>query len=92
MAGFNSFLLEIANDITEKELADMKFLCEGSEHGLPRGRLESIVQPRDLLRFLSDSGKIGPGDVTFLVNLLNEVHNVKLAERVKKDGKTSIII
>ena len=90
MAGFNSFLLEIANEITKKELGDMKFLCEG--YGLPRGTLEPIAEPRDLLHFLSSSGKIGPGDVTFLVKLLNEVHNVKLAERVKKDGKTSIII
>ena len=91
MEVFNSFLLQIANEITRKELADMKFLCEG--HGdLPRGTLEPIEEPRDLLRLLSSSGKIGPGDVTFLVNLLNQVHNVKLAERVKKDGKTSIII
>ena len=90
MAGFNSFLLEIANEITKKELGDMKFLCEG--YGVPRGTLEPITEPRDLLHFLSNSGKIGPGDVTLLVNLLNEVHNVKLAERVKKDGKTSIII
>ena len=91
MEGFNSFLLEIANEITRKELADMKFLCE--EHDdLPRGKIEQIEEPRDLLRFLSSSGIIRPGEVTYLVKLLKKAGNVKLAERVKEKGKTSIII
>ena len=90
MADFNFFLLKIANEITNEELTDMKFLCEG--YGLPRGKLDPITKPRDLLNFLSSSGKIRPGEVTCLVDLLIKVGNVKLAERVKKDGKTSIVI
>lgn len=89
MADFNIFLLEIADEITSDELKAMKFVCEGA---IPRGKLELIASPRELLNFLRRSGKIRPGDVMNLVTLLEEVGLVQLAERVKEGGKTSILL
>ena len=89
-ADFNYFLLQIANEIKSDELEDMKFLCEGDD-GLPRTKLELIANPKELLNVLRKSGKIKPGEVTYLVTLLERVGLVQLAERVKEEGKTSIL-
>ena len=91
MADFNFFLLQIAYQIKSNDLADMKFLCEGDD-ALPTGKLERIETPRELLNFLRKSGKISPGEVMYLVNLLQTVGLVQLAKRVKEMGKKSILI
>ena len=89
MANFDYFLLQIAHKITNDELADMKFLCEGD---LPRGKLEPIANPVELLNFLRKSGKIKPGEVMYLVTLLERVGLVHLAEIVMEQGKTSKLL
>ena len=91
MADFNYFLLQIASEIKSDELADMKFLCEGDDD-LPRGKLEPIANPRELLNVLKKSGKLKPGEVMYLVTLLKRVGLVQLAERVRDTGKRSIIL
>ena len=91
MADFNYFLLQIAREINSDELAEMKFLCE-EEDDLPRGILEQIANPRELLNVLKKSGKIKPGEVMYLVSLLKRVRLVQLAERVIEMGKTSILL
>ena len=92
MADFNYFLLhEVAHEIKSDELADMNFLCEGDED-LPRGKLEPIANPRELLNVLKKSGKIKPGEVMYLVTLLKRVGLVQLAEKVIEMGKTSILL
>ena len=90
MADFNYFLLQVANEIKSDELADMKFLCEGDDT-LPRKKYEQIANPREMLNALKRSGKIRPGEVMYLVTLLERVGLVHLAERVKETGKTSIL-
>lgn len=89
MASFNKFLLQIANEIKSDELDDMKFVCQGA---LPRGKLELIASPKELLNALRRSGIIRPGEVMYLVTLLEGVGLVQLAERVKEGGKTSILL
>ena len=89
MADFNYFLLQIASEIKSDELADMKFLCE---EDLPRGKLEPIANPRELLNVLKKNGKIKPGEVIYLVTLLKRVGLVQLAEKVIETGKTSILL
>ena len=89
MADFNYFLLQIANEIQSIELADMKFLCKGDDT-LARGKLERVETARELLNFLKESGKIGPGNVMYLVTLLDRVNLVRLAERAMEEGKKSI--
>lgn len=89
MADFNYFLLQIANEIESIELADMKFLCKGDDT-LARDKLERVETARELLNFLKESGKIGPGNVMYLVTLLDRVNLVRLAERAMEEGKKSI--
>lgn len=91
MADFNYFLLQIASEIKSDELADMKFLCQ-EDDDLPRGKLEPIANPRELLNVLKKSGKIKPGEVMYLVTLLKRVGLVQLAEKVIEMGKTSILL
>ena len=88
-AEFNHFLLKIADEITNDELLRMKFLCE--DH-LPKGKLALINAPRELLSFLRKSGKIGPENVTYLVSLLERVHNFQLANRVLDAGRIGSFI
>ena len=87
MADFNYFLLQIANEIKSDELAEMKFLCD-----LPRGKLEQITNPTELLNILKRSDKIRPGEVMYLVTLLERVGLVKLAGEVMEQGKTSKLL
>ena len=90
MAVFNFFLVQVAHEIDSDKLADMKFLCEGDDI-LPREKYEQIANPIEMLNALKRSGKIRPGEVMYLVALLEKVGLVRLAERVKKMGKTSIL-
>ena len=90
MVDFNYLLLQVADEIKSDELADMKFLCEGDDT-LPRNKYEQIENPREMLNALKRSGKIRPGEVMYLVALLEKVGLVRLAERVKEMGKTSIL-
>ena len=45
MANFMPLLLSIAKDLTDEDLENLKFLCEGT---IPTGHLEAILQPRQL--------------------------------------------
>ena len=90
MADFNYFLVQVANEIKSDELADMKFLCE-EDDTLPKKTYEHIANPREMLNALKRSGKIRPGEVMYLVTLLERVGLVHLAESVKEMGKTSIL-
>ena len=90
MAEFNYFLVQVASEITSDKLADMKFLCAG-DITLPRKKFEQIENPREMLNALKRCGKIRPGEVMYLVTLLEGVGLVRLAEGVKELGKTSIL-
>ena len=79
MADCNYFLLRVADEIKSDELADLKFLCAGDD------------TLTEMLNALKRSGKIRPGEVMYLVALLEGVGLVRLAERVKEMGKTSIL-
>ena len=83
-AKFNRFLLEIADEITNDQFDMMKFLCEDD---LPKGRLDSIENPREFLNFLRIRGKIGPDDVSYLVSLLEDTGNIQVANTVKELGQ-----
>ena len=85
---FNYKLLKIAKEITHDVLEDMKFLCD-----LPMGVLESINRPREFLSILLNRGKIVPGDVTYLVSLLENTENIRLASVVMEElGKIDQVI
>lgn len=86
-AEFNSFLMEIADEITEEELRHMKFLCFELNNNLPRGRLDEINAPREFVNFLRERGVISPGDIGFLKWLLETAGKIKLANLISERGK-----
>ena len=66
-AEFNVFLLmKIADEITKEEVAKMKFLCSHF-----RRPLEAIEEPVEFVNFLRRRGIISPGDVGYLIGLLD---------------------
>ncbi|XP_068693145.1 uncharacterized protein [Montipora foliosa] len=71
---FNYKLFQIAENITSDVLKKMKFLCD-----LPEGVKESINEPLEFLSELQTRGKIYPGEVTYLVSLLEKTNNLELA-------------
>lgn len=92
-AEFSASLFRIANEITQEELKEMKFLCinPGRINELPRGKLDSIENPVEFLDFLRVRGKIRPDDVTYLVSLLKNIGNVQLANTVMEElGKMAL--
>jgi len=87
---FNAFLVNIAEEITKEELREMKFLSSEQNNNLPRGRLEQIEQPREFVNFLRERGKISPGDVGYLIWLLDSTGNKRLADMIRERGKKTV--
>ena len=86
---FNAFLVSIAEEITEEELEEMKFLCarQMNNNYLPRGKLDAIKNPHEFLSFLHQRDIICPEDVSYLVWLLKRVECTDLADSIEKQGK-----
>ncbi len=87
---FNAFLVTIADEITEEELKEMKFLCQEPNNNLPRGRLDRIKEPLHFVNFLREKGKIWPENVSYLVWLLDNIGNIRLADMIRDRGKNVI--
>jgi len=83
-AKFNYFLVQIADEITKDELLEMRFLCLNLDRNLPRGRLDAIEEPREFVKFLRRRGIISPGNVSFLLWLLERTGNKRLANMVRE--------
>ena len=83
---FNAFLVQIAGEITQEELRQMKFLCQDPNDNLPRGELDTIENARELFSFLRRKGKIWPEDVSYLILLLRRVGNEQLAVSIEEQG------
>lgn len=89
-AEFDTFLGDIAREITKEELDKMKFLCArqyNNNNYLPRGELDAIERQHEFLRFLSQEEKICQEDVSYLVWLLRTVGCIELAVSIEKHGK-----
>ena len=82
---FGAFLVEIADKITKEEVRQMKFLCSKV-----RGRLDEIKEPLEFVNFLRQSGIISPGDIGFLIRLLDTTGNKRLANMIRERGKKII--
>ena len=88
-AEFDTFLGDIAREITKEELDKMKFLCarQYNNNYLPRGELDAIERQHEFLRFLSQEEKICQEDVSYLVWLLRTVGCIKVAVSIEQQGK-----
>ena len=79
MPDFKKKLFDIARRITSDTLRGMKFMCD-----LLDGVKNSIDDPLKFLGELEKWGKIYPGDVTYLVLLLEQIDNLELAGFVRQ--------
>ncbi|KAM3918736.1 FAS-associated death domain protein [Leptodactylus fuscus] len=73
-------LLKISDSLSQKELEDMKFLCQGP---IVRKKMESITSPIHLFRQLQELVLISEDDLSFLVKLLNNIKRYDLAQEVE---------
>lgn len=88
--GFRVFLYTIAREITDDLLDSLKFLCIGDD--LSEGEIDSAKTPRKFLELLWKVGKIWPGDVGYLSNLLETAGNIQLATWVKEIGGKCVCV
>ena len=80
MSSFNSFLLDISNEIESSELSTMKILC--SDHGIGAQRLEQISNAMDLFQELKKRALLGPENKDLLVTLLEKAGRIDLKNKV----------
>lgn len=86
---FRALLLNIANDCSDEDFTNMKFLCSGS---LPEGRLEAISSPRELFIELIHDCIITNEERQPLASLLFNIGRQDLKNRLLgKEGKVWII-
>ena len=76
---FQRLLLLISEDITEEQLANMKFLCDEL---VPKRKLKEISQATDLFRELQEKKILSEFDTTFLERLLEDVGEISLRRKL----------
>ncbi|KAK5916013.1 hypothetical protein CesoFtcFv8_001554 [Champsocephalus esox] len=77
---FNSLLLDISNQLTEKQLEDLKFLCGDM---LGKRELEKICSGVRLFQVLTERMKLGADNTDCLSRFLTQIQRQDLAERLE---------
>ncbi|XP_029313981.1 FAS-associated death domain protein [Cottoperca gobio] len=77
---FNSVLLDISNQLTDKQLEDMKFLCRDM---VGKKELEKISSGIRLFQVLTERGKLGANNTDCLCQLLKDIHRQDLSGRIE---------
>ncbi|NXR61909.1 CASP8 protein, partial [Rhadina sibilatrix] len=72
---FLKMLFEVSEALVTEELAALKFLS--LEH-VPRGKLENIQEPKAFFEVLQEKDLIGPGNLSFLKELLYRISRIDL--------------
>ncbi|KAI4830277.1 hypothetical protein KUCAC02_001921 [Chaenocephalus aceratus] len=75
---FNSLLLDISNQLTEKQLEDLKFLCGDM---LGKRELEKISSGVRLFQVLTERMKLGADNTDCLSRFLTQIQRQDLAEK-----------
>ncbi|KAF3833217.1 hypothetical protein F7725_026882 [Dissostichus mawsoni] len=73
---YNSLLLYISNQLTDKQLEDLKFLCRDM---LGKRELEKISSGVRFFQLLTERGKLGADNTDCLSRFLTEIHRQDLA-------------
>ena len=82
---FRSLLLSIANDCSDDDFTNMKFLCEGC---IPEGRVDAIATPQQLFTELMHECYLNSDKKHFLASLLFHIGRHDLRNRLLgKEGK-----
>ncbi|XP_070706069.1 FAS-associated death domain protein [Pempheris klunzingeri] len=79
-SNFNAVLLEISNQLSAKQLDDIKFLCRDM---IGKRDLEKINSGRELFQVFTERGRLGADNRDFLSGLLVHVHRLDLSEKLK---------
>lgn len=72
---FLKLLFEVSEGLVAEELAALKFLS--LEH-VPRRKLEAIPDPKAFFDVLQEKDMIGPGNLSFLKELLYRISRIDL--------------
>lgn len=78
---FNSVLLEISNQLSSKQLEDLKFLCNDV---IGKKDLEKTTSGRDLFRLLTERQKLGAENTDFLCGILIHIHRPDLSDKLMR--------
>ncbi|XP_067019182.1 uncharacterized protein [Acropora muricata] len=79
MSDFRLLLLEISNEITNADLAKLKFLCEDV---IPSRTSEGISQPFELFRALEQRNLLSEQNREFLASKLSDVNRIALRNKL----------
>lgn len=78
---FNALLLKISDQLSESQLAKIKFLC-GDMIG--KKDMEKIKNGIELFQILSERRKLGPDDMDYLLELLKQIQRQDLVDEVTR--------
>ncbi|XP_037649575.1 FAS-associated death domain protein-like [Sebastes umbrosus] len=75
---FSSVLLEISNQLSPKELEDLKFLCRD----LGKKILEDITSGTGLFQVLTERSQLGADNIDYLSGLLLDINRLDLSNKL----------
>ena len=79
MGDFRVLLLEISNELTKSDLADLKFLCRDV---IQAGVAQNITRPFELFSLLEDRDKLSEGNRDFLASKLSAINKQWLRNKL----------
>lgn len=77
MDPFRVKLLSLSNEITDRELVELKFICK--QH-IPVGVLERIKRPLELFDELENRNLLNPDNKEFLAAILGGINRLELRD------------
>jgi len=83
MDPFRVKLLSLSNEITDRELVELKFICK--QH-IPVGVLEKIKRPLELFDELENRNLLTPDNKEFLAAILGGINRLELRDSLLGRG------
>ena len=83
MDPFRVKLLSLSNEITDRELVELKFICK--QH-IPVGVLERIKRPLELFDELENRNLLTPDNKEFLAAILGGINRLELRDSLLGRG------
>lgn len=80
---YKGFLLTLSDELTQDDVDALKFIAD-----LPSGIDEKIEKGRDFFKYMMQAGTIGPTQLSHLADLLQKIHRMDLAVKVRKFQST----
>ena len=85
---YRRFLYHIANDVTAKDLKDLKFLCCGSE--IARAICENINDAMEFIDCLEQRAIVSESNTERLEELSKDVHRIDVADKIRKYRESGV--